>query len=314
MRHLSSLIVAMLAGSVAGCSSAPGPAPALPPVPGPRPFGGVVYPPPDDQRLVHTATEILIRDCMRTKGQDYRPAPLADLTRASAANPYALLDPRHARIDGYGIVGEAISAASGPPADPNRAAVAALSDRDRQNWEAALVGTPSHQRTVELSTGATITVRTDGCTYAARRSLQGDDWDRLWAQAEADTNQVITRVTAAGPVTSAVTDWSACMTKAGYAYADLQGPRRDVTDRWQAATTPETRKSVAEYELRVAQEDSRCEESVTLPEIVGAAQDRAERELTTPALTAGHDALAKAWASAKAQASTIVGSASSAPA
>ncbi|WP_433796311.1 hypothetical protein [Actinoplanes sp. CA-252034] len=283
------------------------PRPALSPVPGPRPFGGISYPDPAEQRLVHTATEIMVRDCMRATGHDYQPVPAADLTRVSAANPYALLDTAHAHADGYGIVGEALSGSSGSPPNPNKAALAQLSKPDREKWEVALTGTPRHRRTVELSDGGKIMFNTDGCLHTARRSLLGDDWDRLSAQAESNTNQVIARVTEAATVKSAVTDWSSCMKKAGYEYADLQGPRGDIADRWQAATTSETRKSVAQFELAVAKADSRCEESVRLADVVRSAQEQAEAELTTPGVTADHDALRKAWTSAKAHAATIAG-------
>ncbi|MFC4067504.1 hypothetical protein [Actinoplanes subglobosus] len=305
MRRLSSLIVAMLAWSAAGCTSAPGPTPALTPVPGPRPFGAITYPAPADQRLVHIATESLIRDCMRAKGHDYQPIPPADVTRSSAANPYALLDPARARADGYGIVGEALNGSGGLPPNPNKDALAALDPKERQAWEAALSGTPGHTRTVEIPGGAKLTFMTDGCGYTAQRTLRGDDWDRLWAHAEASTNEVISRVTEAATVKGAVVEWSSCMTKAGHTYSDLQGPRGDIIDRWQAATTSETRKTVAQYELRVARDDSRCEQSTKLAEVVQAAQDQAERELTTPELTATHAALRAAWASATTQAATI---------
>jgi hypothetical protein len=243
---------------------------------------------------------------MHAKGQPYQEVAPADNSRVAAASPYLLLDQQRAKADGYGIVEEAVSGSAAEPPDVNKKLTDPMSATARQRWSDALTGTSAHRRTITPPDGLAFFFSTDGCVYAARRELYGDDWERLSAYAQAWSNMVIDQVTRTPAMRDAVVAWSACMTKAGHPFSALDAPRKDIVTRWSAAGTEDERRRVARSELSVARADSSCQATAKLADAAAAAQQEVEHKLTTPAVTADLAKARAAWAAAKTRATAIV--------
>jgi hypothetical protein len=303
VRHRIAVAAVLVALSLAGCSPASGRAGSSSTL-NPRPFDGIAYPTADEIRLIHRATESLVADCMRAKGQEYHQSPPADQTRTATASPYLLLDPRQAKTDGYGIVAEALGGEPEIPA-ANEKLTAAMTDQQRRRWNESLTGTKAQRQTIRLPDGTATYFSTDGCVFTSRRTLYGDDWERLSTVAQAQSNQVINEVLGSAGFQRAVTDWSACMAKAGWKFDRLDAPRTDVSSRWTAAHDDATRRKVGEEELRLARADSRCQSTAGLDRAADTAQQQAESKLSD-SFAADLAATRKANDAAKARATQIV--------
>jgi hypothetical protein len=232
----------------------------------PRPFGGVSYFSADEHTVLHQATERLISECMRARGQEYWPVPRDDRA-AATASPYLLLDAEQARTDGYGITAAAVEPRSTPRNDE---VVAALPAHDKQRWQDALTGT--RRESITLADGPVLSYPTDGCVFLAGERLYGSGWTRLSLKFQGLANSVIEATGQNTEVVRATAEWAACMRAAGHPYVKLSDPRGDVTTRLGTAGHREA----GRFELRVATQDAACQQRARLPETVATAQESAE--------------------------------------
>ncbi|MDQ0369519.1 hypothetical protein [Catenuloplanes indicus] len=260
-------------------------------MPPPRPLDGAVMFTAEETRLLHDASQVLVQDCMAARGLRYERAPSTDHERASAANPYGLLDPATARTDGYGMTAEFLAAAQ--PPDPNAPIIESMTGAEQKEWRTALTGSEENRQSLTMPDGTPLVVPTDGCVAEARSELYGADWDRLYYSFQGYANLVLSRTEQDAVYQQGIAAWTRCMHEAGFTYRSLQDPRREIEQRLVEAPrpsgpelTPELRQT-ALSELAVARADATCEYDTGLNEAVTTAQRIAEAATLTPDLRAG---------------------------
>ncbi|MFC6019879.1 hypothetical protein ACFP2T_27215 [Plantactinospora solaniradicis] len=327
----TTLVLAVSAALVAGCGDASGH--ARPDVP--LPFGGAVHVPAMDRRLLTAAEEELVATCMTRRGMPYLPersGPDAGVPEDGAAI-YSLIEPREARLHGYGMGERLLHTSSAPgasadattgqgapaappgandvaPAAPpgaNDVARAAMTDERRRAWDVALLGTPGREVQIEVE-GTVFTYRPDGCVTLARQELFGEDWDRLQLTAQVAVNTVTQRVWRALAVTAAVERWSDCMTGKGRDFASPAEPRGTI-DQALSRVAPGDRAAFSaalRLEHETATADADCQRDSGLWEAVTTAQ-RAAEGATPPAAATAVTSLRAARERALVAAHRIVG-------
>ncbi|GAA5076888.1 hypothetical protein [Streptomyces similanensis] len=226
----------------------------------PEPFASLQFS-DAQQRSLHHAEDVLTRRCMRARGMDFAVVAKGEASTA-LPNPYGLLDGGEAAQHGYGLHG------SKAPADDR------LSDRERS----ALLGTPTHQRTVALEDGGQIAVRTDGCFYTAQTELYGAKWTPLLYGEETLYAEVVERVRRDPRVAAAQRKWAECMGRAGYAVTTLGNVRPDADRRMERTRGDRTAGQAAfEALLTQARKDADCQKQARIEPAVRAAQNDAEQ-------------------------------------
>lgn len=263
------LVIALAA---VGCSSSeePGRGPAVPDV---RPLSGVTALSHADSVRLHDREERAVDACMTARGQQYTVQPAIASARGAETNPYGLLSPERAAVDGYGIVGEYLHLRSTPPpADKQRT----------KAWQRALTGTAAHRVTLRLPGGTDVQYSTDGCVARAQAKVYGPEWNTLEPLTTNLANRVLATVEHEPAYRAAVRRWSACMTRSGHPAADLQAARAPLDARLPAAAKDEEElRALGRDEIEAASADARCQTDTGLAEAVADVQRKVERTLLT---------------------------------
>ncbi|MFE5808507.1 hypothetical protein [Streptomyces sp. NPDC056491] len=166
--------------------------------------------------LLHTAGELLVRDCMRAQGFSYWPVPRVphpDLRDF----PYGVDDVDWARSHGFGRGIERLldeEAVSGPAGQYERG----LSAGQRDARGAALLGPDARGLEVESPLGGTLGHSDRGCVTESWRQLYGDV--RLWYRSSETVNQLAAvrtgRVNQDPAFGKALAAWSECVGRRGH--------------------------------------------------------------------------------------------------
>lgn len=294
MRHrFASFLVAI---GAAGCLTASG-STTPEQVPPPRPLDGAVMFTAAETKLLHDASEVLVRNCMTARGLRYQQVPGTDRNKSSAANPYGLLDPTTVGADGYGMTSEFLGAGQAQPADPNDPVIASMTDAEQQEWRTALTGSAANHQPLSMPDGTMLTIPSDGCVAEASSELYGAAWDRLYLTFQGYANLVLSRTEQDAAYRQGITAWSECMSEAGYRYQSLQDPRREINQLLEKAPPPAEPgltgelRQIALTELAVARADAGCERDTGLNEAVTIAQRTTEAATLTPQIRADLETL-----------------------
>ncbi|MFE1172820.1 hypothetical protein [Streptomyces sp. NPDC058773] len=254
-RHIAA-VLALLA-LVTGCSSGVVPSaprhsariPAVPPASAEvrrlvLPFDTYALSGPD-VHIIEAAEDVLIRGCMRAKGQGWiaLPQPGAVDPDPPQRRRYGVIEPDVARRFGYHL----------PPATPETA-------RRDKIWRAR-----------------------ERMPRAAQLAAYGKDGvSGCWKKAHAQLLRGVPKVSTAlfnrrirdeftasqqdREVRSAVRSWSACMRRSGHRYADPLAAAGE--DRWTKSPRP------SRHEIAAAQADVRCKKETRLVSVWGTAESR----------------------------------------
>ncbi|MCX5388989.1 hypothetical protein [Streptomyces sp. NBC_00094] len=222
-----------------------------------------VRPPPSrpggataDDRLLHDARQLLLRDCMHRHGFAYRVFPLDEEPETSSF-PYVLDDAVWAGRHGYGSELRRRREATAR-IDPNRAYFAALpADRKAEALVAANGPSPDGL-TVRLPGGGILRRSDRGCVAESERRLYGDvgAWFRASTRVDALERIRRGRVTADPGYLERLDAWRTCMRRAGHAYATPAAAR--------AAALSPVRPLGKEREVGLALAEVRCAEESAL--------------------------------------------------
>ncbi|MET9956095.1 hypothetical protein ABZ135_31745 [Streptomyces sp. NPDC006339] len=237
------LAAAMLSGP--DRPDGPGPADRASPV-----LPGVGRAPTADDRLLHDAEQLLLRDCMRRQGFTYHVFPLDDDPGIDAF-VYVLDDAAWARRHGYGAELRRRQVARAR-SDPNRAYFAALPADRRAAALVAANGPSPDGPTVRLPGGGTLRRSDRGCVAEAQRRLYGDlgAWFRASTRVEALERIRRGRVTDDPAYRERLDGWRQCMGRAGHAFATPAAAR--------AAALSVTRPPARDREIALALAEVRC--------------------------------------------------------
>jgi hypothetical protein len=171
-----------------------------------------------DSDALDLGRQILIRDCMRHAGFEYRvtPRPIVPDDREF---PYVIDDVGWARKHGYGTdIQRSLDALR--LADPNKRYFNGLPAERRSAALAAANGAKPTGMSARDPGGMTMTRSDQGCQTGADRELFGDP--QAWFQAEVTVRALepirVGRVTADPQFAAAARPWSACMQAGGYPY------------------------------------------------------------------------------------------------
>lgn len=243
----------LLAALAAACSPPPPPPPPQVPPPGAQaraislPFDRYNFTPADIS-IIERAEDLLVRDCMRSRGLAWEtlPPPAEDDLEPPNRRRYGIVEPEIARLYGYHVAPERPSVARRSAASESR--TASLSEQER--------------RAAYDESG--------GCLRQARaRIAQGAP--------EVDSalfNQLITRTFEQSRREAAVVQvfrvWSACMRAGGWRYDD---PLAAITDQRWLGGGPAT-----DEEIRAARADERCKVSTGLVAVWAAAEKRLQED------------------------------------
>jgi hypothetical protein len=279
-----SCVVTATAG-LSGCGTsarppAATPPPVLHPVTPTGPFDGLTAASATLTGRLQAADNQLTSECMRKRSFAYHVAtPPAPVDAEATTGVYGLISAPVASAQGYGI---ADNIQSRQAADAIGATVDAASQQPA--YLAALTGTDQHKVTLELAGGSDVSFDSDGCVTIALTELYGPDWNQVSFDLEGLSSQVEQGVEAAPSWKGALTQWASCMDSRYHVkYSDPQAARSDVSSVAAAAIkdvpTPvatQRLKDVRAGEVRLAQQDAACQQSVGLPAVAGAAQDEAQ--------------------------------------
>jgi hypothetical protein len=239
----------------------------------------------DESVALHRAEESAIHRCMARAGFTYQVVTPSTNRRADQVNPYGLLAAERAHTDGYEMTVQHFEGSS-PPPDPNAQAVAALPGNMREKWKEALIGTPRRHMEVTLLDGRKLSYDENSCVQKAQREVYGAEWGVLFQSFQGFSNEVMQETTESPRFEKSLHQWSDCMRKAGYSFADLQAPRKVVQAKLDAADGDRARlRTAGETELRIARRDYDCERKARLHEAVRDAQATAEKHVLK-----GHEA------------------------
>ncbi|WP_433543724.1 hypothetical protein ACQPZG_00440 (plasmid) [Streptomyces sp. CA-294286] len=170
--------------------------------------------------LLHRAKQLLLRDCMRAHGFVYLPVPREPVPEARDF-PYGIDDAAWAARHGLGSdidrQRERIRRQ-----DPNQVYFRALSPQRKAVALRVANGPEPAGLTARTADGAVLTRSNQGCLAESDRALYGNLGRWFQAVSTADSLAELRRQRVLGDpaYTEAARDWSACMRKAGHAYAD----------------------------------------------------------------------------------------------
>ncbi|MFJ3825481.1 hypothetical protein [Streptomyces nodosus] len=253
----------------AGCQASGGAGPAEPPS---RPFGGVTYFNAQQRALLHTAEEQFVAQCMRSRGFDYRPQPLASGSHVLDANPYGLLTPTQAKTDGFGLTSSALNEATAGQADRN------VKDASVPGWHTALLGSTSHRVYVPLPAHQEYYYNTDSCVSRAEIQLYGADYERLYNTFQVLTNEVVLEVRKDKRYLSAQDAWRECMRSAGSPEQALDSPPQTINSELAGIENNSAiPRRLIGRELGLAKTDADCQQKIGIGHTVSAVQADVER-------------------------------------
>jgi hypothetical protein len=192
---------------------------------------------PEQQREQEAQIQDLVAQCMTEQGWEYIPIEYPDAMYDYSVDSEDELERR--QREGYGIAywtlnqGNDEALVNDPLADwvdPNQAIVAEMSESESTAYYEALYGTPEEQeanQTVEVDpdTGEEYYMQTGygpGCQGEAYAEVYGDSpmqSEGYWEAVSVFYEELQTRVDADSRVKALNSEWSRCMTEAGFEYA-----------------------------------------------------------------------------------------------
>jgi hypothetical protein len=272
------------AAGLSGCGSSARPPAAAPPVLRPStptgPFDGLTVAPATVTARLQAADHQLTSECMRKRSFAYHVAePPSPVDVEATTGDYGLISAAVASAQGYGIADNALSHQA---ADAIGGTVDAASQQPA--YLAALTGTDQHKVTLKLTGGSDVSFDADGCVTLALTELYGPDWNQVSFDLEGLSSQIEQSVESSPAWKGALAQWAACMDSRYHVkYSDPQAARSDVSSVATAAIkdvpaqiAAERLKNVRAGEVRLAQQDAACQESVGLPAVAATAQDQAQ--------------------------------------
>nr|WSX52095.1 hypothetical protein OG409_26110 [Streptomyces sp. NBC_00974] len=223
-------------------------------------------PGPAELDLLHTARELLLRNCMRAKGFVYQPVPRQPVPEAREF-PLVLDDVDWARQHGYGSDLAAV-AEQNQRDDVNQRYFESLPADRRVQALLAANGTRTGGLTARTPDGMEMGRSPEGCQSDADRTLYGDlaGWFQARTTLTSLTSLVSERAGAAPEFSEATRPWAVCMRTAGHDFADPAAVRA-------ALPVPRTE------EIRLAVAEATCAQSSGLAETVTGLSRKFETEL-----------------------------------
>ncbi|MEU1372306.1 hypothetical protein ABZ442_01410 [Streptomyces triculaminicus] len=181
-----------------------------------------------EKDTLHSAEQILLRDCMREKGFEYRPVPREPVPDAREFL-YVIEDTDWARRHGYGTdIERRMSELR--TSDPNQRYFRSLPAEQRAKALAAANGRQPQGLTATGPDGVKLTRSPQGCRSEAERTLYRDlgAWFQARATRDALRQMRIRDVTSDAEYAPATRAWARCMRQAGHDYADPAALRRSL--------------------------------------------------------------------------------------
>ncbi|MET9470373.1 hypothetical protein ABZY44_37420 [Streptomyces sp. NPDC006544] len=223
-------------------------------------------PVPAELDLLHTARELLLRDCMRAKGFVYQPVPRQPVPEAREF-PLVLDDVDWARRHGYGSDLAAV-AERNQRDDVNQHYFESLPADRRVQALLAANGPRTEGLTARTPDGMEMGRSPEGCQSDADRTLYGDlaGWFQARTTLTSLTSLVSERAGAAPEFSEATRPWAVCMRTAGHDFADPAAVRA-------ALPVPRTE------EIRLAVAEATCAQSSGLAETASGLSRKFETEL-----------------------------------
>ncbi len=206
-----------------------------------------------EQDLLHSAEQILLRDCMRDKGFVYQPVPRQPVPDARTF-PYVVDDLEWARQHGYGsdIERQRENVRNN---DVNQRYFQGLPENRRASAIAAANGNRPQGLTARTPDGTAITRSPQGCQSQAQRKLYQNL--ESWFQARVTMDSLPSlrgeEVTADPEYKKAARAWAACMRTAGHDFKDPAALR--------AALPPPKRPLSRSEEVALATSEVNCGQS-----------------------------------------------------
>lgn len=186
----------------------------------------------DAERIrVRRAEELLVKKCMEGKGFKYWVARVPTVEERKGQS-YALDDVAWAKRYGYGGELEK-KAEKARLKDPNLAYLDKLSTAERAVYDRTLDGDDTGRMlSAELPTGGTVRTPADSCRVAAGEDLYGsyETWYRVQKTTDNLTPLYVPDLLREKRFVTVLKAWSACMRKAGHAYADPPAVRADLEE------------------------------------------------------------------------------------
>jgi hypothetical protein len=228
--------------------------------------------------------EQLTADCMREHGYEYIPMEVPESgwgdegDDGDAESMRAVPSAEFIEQYGYGMFTTDDDLSQVEAADPNDAALDAMSDAERAAWEDALYGT------FDEATGESITL---GCADEAAVEVYGDAsaTDEVFRALLVEMEALWTRIDTDPRVTEAARGWAGCMAEAGHPGLSAPVDAMDLVqlrfDQLAAGATfpeeavnggeplilgdesvlaPEDRRTLRDYEIAVATADFACQD------------------------------------------------------
>ncbi|MET8546596.1 hypothetical protein ABZW03_39185 [Kitasatospora sp. NPDC004799] len=234
---------------------------------GPTPRAAPAAPGPDlrdltpaEEDLLHSAEQLLLRDCMRAKGFVYQPVARQPVPEAREF-PYVVDDLEWARRHGYGRDIER-RLEEVRTDDPNQRYFESLPADRKAPAIAAANGPRPEGLTARAPDGMPLTRSPEGCRSQGQRTLYQDLG--AWFQARVTMDSLASlrgeKVTADQELTAPTRAWADCMRAAGHDYADPAALR--------AAQPPRGQAWPREQEITLAVAEAGCAESSGLAAVV----------------------------------------------
>ncbi|WP_223243737.1 hypothetical protein [Streptomyces sp. CBMA156] len=226
---------------------------------------------PAEEDLLHSAEQLLLRDCMRAKGFVYQPVARQPVPEAREF-PYVIDDVEWARRHGYGRDIER-RLEEIRTEDPNQHYFESLPADRKAPAIAAANGPRAEGLTARTPDGMPITRSPEGCTSQGQRTLYLDL--AAWFQARVTMDSLASlrgeKVTADRELAGPTRGWAACMRAAGHDYADPAALR--------AAQPPRSQAWPREQETALAVAEAECAESSGLAVTAGRLDRKYDAEL-----------------------------------
>lgn len=207
---------------------------------------------PVEEDLLHSAEQLLLRDCMRAKGFLYQPVARQPVPEAREF-PYVIDDVEWARRHGYGRDIER-RLEEVRTEDPNQRYFEGLPADRKAPAIAAANGRRAEGLTARTPDGMPVTRSPEGCTSQSQRTLYLDLG--AWFQARVTMDSLPSlrgeKVAADQELLGPTHAWATCMRAAGHDYADPAALR--------AAQPPRDRSWPHEQETALAVAEAECAE------------------------------------------------------
>jgi hypothetical protein len=203
-----------------------------------------------EEDLLYTAGQILLRDCMEKQGFEYRPVKQNPVPEARDF-PYVINDVTWARKHGYGTdIQQAMAKVR--ETDPNQRYFRSLPAKRRAAALTAANGSRPLKVTAKAPDGMLFQRSPEGCQSETDRKLYGDLQKWFQAKVTFDTLTEIrrSRVLADPRFAKAVKPWAACMRAAGHSYSSPAQLRNSLA--------PSNHRLSRKKEIRLAVAEADC--------------------------------------------------------